>query len=109
MPCHVAADEEGVAVVTPRATEINPFYSLGGDESAAVEDVAVGLMLGSRGCGDVGIGEALDGTTFKPCSGGSKDEVGGATDVAMLEVETCQGHPCVDGVLVADESAVDEP
>ena len=108
VPRHIAMHEEGVAIVPPRTPQIDLIHSFSSDEVAPIEDVAVWLMLGSGGSCDVGIGEALDGAVLKPSRRGSKDEVGGATDVASLEIKACLGHARVDGVLMTDESAVDE-
>ena len=75
---------------------------------ATIEDVAKGLVGRRRSCCNIGIGQALNGAVLKPSCRASKDEVGSATDVAVFEVEARAGHPRVNGVLMSDESAMDE-
>ena len=104
----VAVHEEGVGIGAPGPSEIFLVDTRGGGERAAVEDVAVRLVGRRGGCGDVAVGLAEDVAMLKPCRARAKDEVGGALDVAVLEVEACAAYARVDGVLVAQEAAVDK-
>ena len=45
--------EQGVAIVTPRTTQVDLVNSLGSGKTAVVENIAVGLVLGSGGGSDV--------------------------------------------------------
>ena len=108
MAAEVAVHEEGVAIVAPRTAEVDLRGFTVGDETAVVEDVAIGLILGGGGSRHVGVDEALDGAAFEPRRGRTEDKIGGATDVAVLEEETGGSHACVDSVLMADKTAVDE-
>lgn len=103
-----AVHEERVAIVAPGASEIHLADAVGCREPAVVEHVAIGLVLGSGGGGDVGVGLAVNLTILKPSHRWAEDEVGGSLDVASLEEQRGTGIARIDGVLVAQEAAVDE-
>ena len=50
----------------------------------------------------------MDGAFLKPCCRRTEDEVGGAFYVAMVEQKACVCQTCIDCVLIAKETAVDE-
>ena len=77
-------------------------------DATMVEDIAVRYVLRGAGSGDVAVGLTEDVTVLKPCCRWAEDEVGSALNIAVLEVETCLGIACVDGILMAKEPAVDK-
>ena len=104
----VAVHEEGVGVSTPGTTEIDFVNTLVGCQPAVVEDIAVLDVLRCGGGGDVGVDLTAYLATFEPGGGRSEDEVGGAFDIAVFEVQTGVLHAGIYRVLVAEEAAVDE-
>ena len=108
MGAQVTVHEEGVARVAPGTSEIDLVDTCFRDEPAVVEDIAIGGIGRCGGGGDVAVDETLDGAVLKPGGGGAEDEVGGAADVTALEVKSCVGHACVNGVLMTDQLAVDK-
>ena len=108
MPAQLAVHEECVGVWAPGASEIAFVCAFVADESAFVEDVTVLLSLRRRGGGDVRVHLALYGAAFEPCYRRSEDEVGGALYVAVLEIEARILQTCINGILIAQEAAVDE-
>ena len=104
----LAVHEEGVAVGTPGTAQTNAGDARRCDEFAMVEHVAEGNVFGRGGGGHVGIALAADGTPLEPCRRRTEDEVGGTLDVAIGKIEARTGHAGVDGVLIAQDAAVDE-
>ena len=104
----LAVHEQGIAIVAPGTTEID-FRGLGrtGD-GAIIKDVPVHYTLGGGGGSDVAVDLAMYAATLEPRRGGAEDEVGGALDVAIVEIEAGGGHAGIDGVLIAQEATVDE-
>ena len=100
--------EERISVVAPRTAKINQVYTLCCRQPAMIEYIAEGLILRSGGSCDVAVDEALDGAVLKPGGGRAEDKVGGAADIAVFKVEPCGGHAGIDGILMADKSAVDK-
>ena len=104
----VAVHEQRIAVITPRTTQIDLADTRGSGDAAVVEHIAVGLVLGRGGCGDVGVGLAEDVAMLEPRDGGTEDEVGGSLNVTVLEVKAGASHTGIDSVLIAQEAAVDK-
>ena len=100
--------EQRVAVVTPRTAEVELCHLVGDGDGAVVEDVAVGDILGCRGSSDVAVDLAVDMAVLEPCRRGSEDEVGGALDITIFKVHARARHSGVDGVLIAQQAAVQQ-
>lgn len=79
-----------------------------GSDMAVVEDIAVGHILWGGGGSDIGFCLAEDVTVLKPSGGGTEDKVGRPLDIAVLEIVTTFGITSIDGVLMSEETAVDE-
>lgn len=103
-----AIHEEGIAVIAPWTAQIN-LVNIGiSYDTTVVEDVAVRNILWCGGGSDIGVGLAEDVAVLKPSCGGTKDKVGGAFDVAVVEEEARLGITCIDGVLMSQKTTVDE-
>ena len=103
-----AMHEQRIAVVAPGTAQIDLRHVRGTTDGTFIKDVAIRNLLRSGGGGDVAIGLAIDVAMLKPSRRGTEDEVGGALDIAVFEEETCAGHARIDGILIAEETAVDE-
>ena len=104
----VAIHEQRVGVGPPRTPEIHLVYLGSCRKPAVIEHVTEGLGSRCGGSCDVAVGLTEDGAILKPRRAWTEDEVGGALDVAAEEIETGASHAGVDGVLVAEEAAVDK-
>lgn len=108
MGAEVTVHEEGVGPGAPGTSEIALVDSGLGIYAAVVEDVTVGLVLGCRGSCDIGVLLVANGAMLKPRRGGSEDEVSGALDVTVAEIEAGTAHTRIDSVLIAQETTVDK-
>ena len=79
-----------------------------GSDAAVVKYIPEGLFLGGGGCGDVGILLAVDVTVFKPCRSSTENEVGGAFNIAVLELDACVGSTGIYRVLIAKNATIDK-
>ena len=104
----LAVHEQRIAVVAPRTSEIDLVDTLVAADTTIIKYVPVRDVLWCRGSSDIRIGLAEYLAVFEPCRRGTKDEVGSALDIAVLEVETRLGITCIDGVLMTQETAIDE-
>ena len=50
----------------------------------------------------------MNGALLKPCCRRTKDEVGGALDIAVVKEQARSLHTRINGVLMTQETAVDE-
>ena len=104
----LAVHEQCIAVVAPRTSEIDLIDSLFTADATIIKYVPVRDVLWCRGSGDIRVGLAEYLAVFEPSRRWAKDEIGSALDVAVLEVKACLGITCIDGVLMTQETAVDE-
>src|ERR1017187_8753494 len=71
-----------------------------------VEDVAIALVLGGVGGGDVALGGDVDGAMTEPGSRAAEDEIDRAGDIASVEILAAGLGE--QSVLIAEETAVPE-
>lgn len=108
MRAHVAILEDRLRIRAPRTTEITLCDAGSSRQCTVVEDIAAGLAFRCTGSGDITVDLTVKDTVLKPCLTRTEDKVRRSLDIAMVEEKRGADAAGIDGILIAEETAVAE-